>query len=101
MKRIKATTRTTDGPILTGSGLYYGSRVTSDGTALARAIVYDSLSAVGTIIDELAVGVTGAAGAGAPLSVGEQFHHPIEVAIGIFVDVTTPARVVVWNQDTS
>lgn len=88
---LKVGSRTDDGAILAAKGWYYGARLTATGAAAGHVVVYDNASAAsGTVIDELDVGTAG--------SSGEQFTHPIPVNNGIYLDVTTPGRVVVWYQ---
>ena len=86
---VAATTATADAIIDSGTGYYYGARVTGDATNPARVIVYDGTDTNGTIIDELRCV--------ASESEGDQFMHPVRILVGIYLDVTTVGRVVVWH----
>lgn len=89
IESVEAGGRTDDGAIMSGAGEYYGARLSGDATNAATVIVYDNTAASGKIIDRLHCA--------AAATVGEQLTHPVRVLNGIFLDVTTPGRVVVWH----
>lgn len=82
-------TVTADTLIITGKGELWGLRCVSDGVTAAAVTAYDNTAASGTVVDQLTATTTVA-------STGGQYGFPIICENGLYLDVTTPARVVVW-----
>ncbi|MFH1740442.1 MAG: hypothetical protein ABIH23_15645 [bacterium] len=57
---VNYSTKTASGLVTTGSGMYHGIKVNTDGTNAATIIVYDNTAASGTTIDPSTVYVTSA-----------------------------------------
>ena len=77
---IKVKHVTADGAILVGNGKLYGLSIKAT-AANAEAIFYDSLSAAGTIIEEMGVAVDND-------SQHITLSRPLDVTLGVYVDVT-------------
>lgn len=86
---VAAVTATADGVVSSGPCWYHGARLAGDGTNVATAVIYDHASAAsGTVIDHLK--------AIKDDSVGEMTSLCVRADNGIYADVTTPGRLVVW-----
>lgn len=88
MKVLNATSD--QNAIVTGGGYYFGIRITSDATNAGRALVYDALTATGTIIDDVKVA------AALATSQGGQFTHGVRFNTGLTVDMTTISSFTIW-----
>lgn len=55
---VEYSTKTASGLVTTGSGMYHGIKVNTDGTNAATIVIYDNTAASGTAIDPSTVYVT-------------------------------------------
>lgn len=85
---LKAVPVTADGAISAAPCWYYGARIVGDKTNVATALLYDNGAASGTLVDQLNVAKDD--------TFGQPFETPVWCAIGLYADITTVGRLIVW-----